>query len=133
MLSRQLNYSPAATEIPIVAKTMAIDLQASRIFDNRTEEVKAAFNALGREMDRWPTVSNLLKKLKYASPPSHRDFPKEVIEQVSTAATAEKAVANMRDKGWLDIPKIEIISDDDEKVIQAELEAHYQSIKEKKA
>lgn len=102
----------------MVAEVMATDLQAARIFEDRIPQVQQAFNELGREMDRWPTVSNVIAKLKNSKPKAHQLFP-ITKEGRACIETAEKHIQAMRDKGFCGVTENTEIKNEGELLSEA--------------
>lgn len=55
MLARQLDYSPAAEELPKVVEVMHGDLLKAGITDADSPRVEEAFNRIAVSGIRWPT------------------------------------------------------------------------------
>ena len=109
----------------MVAEIMATDLQAARIFDDRVEQVKKAFNELGRESERWPTVANVIKKLKNSVPKAHQLFP-VTEEGRACLEVAQKHIQDMKEKGYCGLT--ESVSDEDEEKLLSKAEQLYESV-----
>lgn len=67
MLSRNLKWTPAAEEIPIVAEVLARDLIDLDL--DKPGDVMAALKELSREESEWPCTSMVIEKLR---PTTHR-------------------------------------------------------------
>lgn len=55
MLARQLDYSPAAEELPKVIEVMYGDLTRAGVKDEDWQRVEESFNRIANANMRWPT------------------------------------------------------------------------------
>lgn len=85
MLSRNLDFAPAADELTYTAEVMAKDLQNIGITDTPIDlhRLRVAFNEYGKLATRWPTTSHIKSWLQprenyiKALPPSEEEERKQ--------------------------------------------------------
>lgn len=92
MLARQLDYAPAADELPFTAQVMVDDLHRVGLSDVDTDRVIAAFRHLGPRTQRWPTARMVLECLPSKPTPKQLSAPKANPQFVS--AQLEKIGTN---------------------------------------
>ncbi len=73
MLARQLDYAPAADELPFSAQVMVDDLKHYGLTDEDANRVMSAFITLGPQIQRWPTSKTVIEALPA---PVHRYIPR---------------------------------------------------------
>ena len=74
MLARQLDYSPAAEDLPYNIQVMVEDLRRVGLTDNDAERVQAAFGAIATNVGRWPTMYMVREHLP-GRQPAHKELP----------------------------------------------------------
>ena len=88
MLARQLDYDPAADELPFTIQVMADDLRRRGLTDDDSDRVKEAFRLLGPQTQRWPTSRMVMECLPSKAAtrllPAPKPDPKFVSAQLST-------------------------------------------------
>lgn len=93
MLARQLDYSPAAEELPQVIEVMHQDLQRMGFSDADSERIAMAFDRLALTATKWPTVvavkevvprlaETSFKRLPYKRTPEVRERGIEALEAI---------------------------------------------------
>ena len=83
MLARQLDYAPAADELPFTIQVMADDLARMGLTDDDVERVQAAFQILGPQTQRWPTTRMVTECLPRKSVPRQLPAPRANSDFVS--------------------------------------------------
>src|SRR3990167_4793203 len=88
MLARQLDYAPAADELPFTIQVMADDLGRRGLTDDDSARVQEAFRVLGPQTQRWPTSRMVMEclpaKNSYRQLPTPKPDPQFVSAQLST-------------------------------------------------
>lgn len=69
MLARNMEYAPAADEIPIVAKILTQDLVNMGYADCDSDRIGHALNLAGRNFDKWPSTFQIKSSI-----PARRDW-----------------------------------------------------------
>lgn len=90
MIARNLEGSPAASESAEVAGVYCDDFENRGLTDDDAERVKAAFDALGPQVTRFPPPAQVLQCLPAKTPP-------KMIEQKSNPEVARRNIAAMRE------------------------------------
>lgn len=91
MLARQLDYSPAAEELPMTVQVMVEDFQTYGLTDVDADRVEAAFMFLGPRIQRWPTARTVIEALP------KKPAPKLLSQNI----TPERREFNLRQIGAL--------------------------------
>ena len=74
MLARQLDYSPAAEDLPLIIQVMVEDLRRVGLSDYDAERVQAAFGAIATNVGRWPTMYMVREHLP-GRQHTHKELP----------------------------------------------------------
>ncbi len=98
MLARNLEFSPAADELPMVAQVLVEDLQAWNYSDADCDRVSDGINTAGRSTRRWPTNHDIRAAIKKRSEwePEQRALPSTKKEKVARMRVAEHHLNNIR-------------------------------------
>ena len=102
MLARQLDYSPAAEDLPYNIQVMVEDLRRVGLTDTDAERVQSAFADIATNVDRWPTMymvrehmpgrQHTRKELPAPAPRRIMEHLKEIgLEQLSGESSADWA------------------------------------------
>ena len=90
MLARQLDYAPAADELPFSIQVMSDDLTRRGLADDDAGRVQAAFEVLGPQIQRWPTARMVLECLPAKATPVMLPAPKPDQKFVSAQLNTTK-------------------------------------------
>ena len=98
MLARQLDYSPAAEELPLVIEVMHQDLVRAGFGDSDSERIAIAFDRLALTVSKWPTTvavreavprraETAFKRLPYKRTPEGKQKGLEVLKRLKADLT----------------------------------------------
>ena len=93
MLARQLDYSPAAEDLPLIIQVMVEDLRRVGLTDNDAERVQAAFGAIATNVGRWPTMYMVREHLparQHSTPLLPAPAPRGIMEHLKKLGLDQK-------------------------------------------
>jgi len=93
MMARQLEYAPAADDLPAVAKVMYHDLVRLGLKNEDSDRVRKAFQGIALNLGRWPTAfmvkENLPKSTVDRKALPNASLPKTVQENLERMGMAQ--------------------------------------------
>src|SRR3990167_5278688 len=81
MLARNLDFSPAASDLPFTIQVVYADLSAHGLTDDDCGRVEHALNMIGRTCQRWPTTKTIIDSLPPKYHESHLMLEKTETEE----------------------------------------------------
>lgn len=97
MMARQVDYTPAAEDLPYTIGVMVEDLKRSGLTDDDTERVRAAFGEIALNVGRWPTTY-MVREHMPGRQPAYKELsaptPDSIIQRLKKLGLEQTALEN---------------------------------------